>query len=432
MRLAEKRWGTFAVVGSVAVIAAALVTGCSSSKSGGGGGGGGGDNGGDARGPITYVQGKDNNNIMGPIADMWNKDHPNEKVTIKQQSDSADDQHQDLVQNFQAKSTNYDVVSVDVIWTAEFAAKSWLQPLTGKYKLDTSTLLPATVKASTYAGTLYAGPASSDGGMLYYRKDLLPNAPATWKWSDIQNACKTRTTKDCYVGQFAKYEGLVCNAAEAINAAGGIFVKDDGKTPDVDTPQAKTGLQFLVDMFKSGDIPKAALGWQEDKSLLDFESGNALFLRNWPYAVSLLNTDKTSKVKGKYALAPLPGPNGTGASTLGGHNMAISAFSKHKQTALDFIKFWESEATQKFLIQKASLAPVVTSLYSDPTLTKAFPYLPTLYKSIQTAVPRPVTPFYPAVTEAIQTNVYAALQGSKSVDAALSDLQNAIKVATGG
>lgn len=415
------------------VLAAALALG-SLAACGGSGGNTGGNAGGSsdagkaARGPITYVQGKDNNNILGPIASMWNKDHPNEKVTITQQSDKADDQHQDLVQNFQAKSSKYDVVSVDVIWTAEFAAKSWLEPLTGQYKLDTSNLLDGPVKAATYANTLYAGLSSSDGGLLYYRKDLVSSPPKTW--ADLQAVCAKKLAKDCYVGQFAKYEGLTVNAGEAISAAGGEFVKSDGKTPDVDTSQAKQGLQFLVDMFNKGYIPKSALGFQEEQSLNDFESGNAVFLRNWPYAYSLLGTDQASKVKGKFAVAPLPGPNGTGASSLGGHNIAISAYSKHKQTALDFIKFMESESTQKFIVEKASLAPVISSLYTDPTLTKKYAYLPTLLKSIKTAVPRPVTPFYPAVTEAIQSNVYAALQGSTSVDEAMKNLQTAIGQAT--
>ena len=423
MRIFGGPLGRLLAVGAVAAVTASTLVACSSGSSGNGGG--------NATGPITYVQGKDNNNILGPIADMWNKNHPKEKVTIKQQSDSADDQHQDLVQNFQAKSSNYDVTSVDVVWTAEFAAKQWLQPLTGKYKLDTSTLLAAPVKAATYNGTLYAGPSSSDGGMLYYRKDLIPNAPAQFSWTDIEKYCSQNLAKHCYVGQFAKYEGLVCNAAEAINAAGGVFVKPDGKTPDVNTAQANTGLTWLVNMFKKGYIPKDALGWKEDLSLQDFESGNALFLRNWPYADSLLNTDATSKVKGKFALAPLPGPNGTGASTLGGHNLAISAFSKHKKTALAFIQFMESTEIQKFLIEKASLAPIISSLYTDPSLVAKFPYLPVLLKSIQSAVPRPVTPFYPAVSEAIQTNVYAALQGTSSVTSALSNLQKAIGSATG-
>ena len=159
----------------VASLAAACSSGGSSSSGGSGGGGGAGE-----RGPITFVQGKDNSNVLPTLAQMWNKDHPNEKVTFKQQSDSADDQLQDLQQHFQAKDPNYDVVSVDVIWTASFAAQGWIQPLKDQYALDTSKLLPATVKAATYAGTLFAAPFTSDGGMLYYRKDLVSTPPKTW------------------------------------------------------------------------------------------------------------------------------------------------------------------------------------------------------------------------------------------------------------
>jgi multiple sugar transport system substrate-binding protein len=428
MALAEKRWGKALTIGTAVVAAALMATACSSSKSSGGSSGGGSAG---SRGPITYVQGADTTGWVPLAMAGWNKDHPNEKVTFKQQSAIADDQHQDLVQNFQAKSAAYDVVSVDVIWTAEFAAKSWLQPLTGSYKMDTSNLLPAPVKAATYAGTLYAGPQSSDGGMLYYRTDLVKNPPAQFTWDDIKKICAQNLAKHCYVGQFAKYEGEVCNVAEWINAAGGAFLKDDGKTPNIDTPEAKTGMQALVDMFKAGYIPKENLGWQESQSLADMQAGNAVFMRNWPYAVSQL-AKAPSKVIGKVGLAPLPGPQGTGASTLGGHNIAISAYSKHKATALDFIKYMQSDAVQRLSIEKASLAPIIASLYTDPTLVKNFPYLPVLLKSIQTAVPRPVTPFYPAVSEAIQVNTYAALQGTKDVSTALSDLQKALQVATGG
>jgi len=104
------------------------------------------------RGPITYVQGKDNSNVVKPLVERWNAAHPTEKVTFKEQTDQADQQHDDLVQNFQTKNPNYDVMSVDVIWTAEFAAKGWLQPLTGKQLIDTSLMLPATVKTATYKG----------------------------------------------------------------------------------------------------------------------------------------------------------------------------------------------------------------------------------------------------------------------------------------
>jgi multiple sugar transport system substrate-binding protein len=309
-------------------------------------------------------------------------------------------------------------------------------PLKGSYNLDTSQLLPATVKAATYNGTLFAAPYASDGGLLYYRKDLVPNPPTTWDQliSDCQGKTSNTITGSkpgCYAGQFAKYEGLTVNAAEAINAAGGEIVKSDGKTPNVNTPEAAKGLDFLVNGFKQGYIPKEALGFQETQSLNAFEAGQLVFMRNWPYADAIL-AGQGSKVAGKFAIAPLPGPNGHGASSLGGHSVAISQYSKHKATDIDFLKFLESDEIQRNDLTQGTLAPVISSLYSDQALVTKFPYLPTLLASIQTAVPRPVTPFYPAVTEAIETNVYAALQGQKSTQDALSSLQSAIQSATAG
>jgi len=112
--------------------------------------------------------------------------------------------------------------------------------------------------------------------------------------------------------------------------------------------------------------------------------------------------------------------------------LGISAYSKYKATDLDFLKFIESDDIQRNDLNQGTLVEVVTALYSDPALVKKFPYLPTLLASIQTAVPRPVTPYYPGVTEAIETNAYAALQGQVSTQQALTNMQAAIKSATAG
>jgi multiple sugar transport system substrate-binding protein len=413
-------------ISAALAVGALLVAGCG----GGGGGGGGGTNAGlTGRGPITYVAGKDNNNVNRPTIDKWNAAHPDQKVTFKEQSDQADQQHDDLVQHFQAKDANYDVVSVDVIWTAEFAAKGWLQPLKDTLAADTSKFLPATVKTATYNNTLYALPYASDGGLLFYRKDLVKTPPKTW--DEMMGMCSIakKNKMDCYAGQFAKYEGLTVNAAEAINTAGGKIVGDDGKTPEVNSPQAAKGLGRLADAYKNGNIPKQAITYQEEQGRQSFEAGKLLFLRNWPYVFSLATTDASSKVKDKFGIAPLPGDSGPGASSLGGHDAAISAFSAHKATAFDFLKFWTSEETGRYFATQGSLAPVLSALYDDPTLIKKLPYLPTLKTSIENAVPRPVTPFYPAVTKAVEDNAYAAIKGDKPVPQALSDMQNAIKAA---
>jgi multiple sugar transport system substrate-binding protein len=404
-----------------------------------GGGGGGGTAGGgsdaeanlDGRGPITYVQGKDNNNVVRPLIEKWNAEHPDEKVTFKEQTDQADQQHDDLVQNFQAKSADHDVVSVDVVWTAEFAAKGWLQPLKDKMAIDTEGMLEAPVESASYKGTLYAAPKDSDGGILYYRKDLVPEPPKTW--DEMMGMCSIAKENNigCYAGQFKQYEGLTVNASEAINSAGGSVLNDEGK-PNLTTPEAEEGLNNLVEAFKNGNIPAEAITYQEEESRRAFQEGKLLFHRNWPYIYSLITTEGSSAVKDKFGMAPLPGKDGPGASSLGGHSAAISVYSKNKATALDFIKFLTNEEQQKFFANQASLAPVLSSLYEDQELVSKLPYLTVLQESIANAVPRPVTPFYPAVTQAIQENSYAALKGEKSAEQALADMQKSIESASAG
>ncbi|MDQ0146554.1 ABC transporter substrate-binding protein [Pseudarthrobacter niigatensis] len=405
-----------------------------------GGGGGGGTTGGggsdadanlDSRGPITFVQGKDNNNVIRPLIDKWNASHKDEQVTFKEQTDQADQQHDDLVQHFQAKQSDYDVTDVDVVWTAEFAAKGWLQPLKDKMAIDTSAMLPATVNSATYKGTLYAAPRTSDGGILFYRKDLVPNPPKTW--DEMMGMCSIAQQNNigCYAGQFSKYEGLTVNASEAINSAGGSVLDKDGK-PSLNTAEAKAGLGNLAKAYADGNIPKEAITYKEEDSRQAFQSGKLLFLRNWPYVYSLMSTEGSSAVKDKFGMTALPGKDGPGASSLGGHNTAVSVYSKHKATALDFVKFLTSAESEKFYATQGSLAPVLGSLYSDQELVAKLPYLPVLKTSIDKAVPRPVTPFYPAVTKAIQDNAYSAIKGEKSVETALSDMQKSIESAGAG
>jgi len=414
----------FAAAATVALVTAGCSSGSSSSSSSAQAGA-------SSRGPITFVTGKDNSNVWAPTIAKWNSAHPNEKVTLKEQTDQADQQHDDIVQHMQAKDPSYDIVTVDVVWTAEFAAKGWLVPLKGQFAMDTSKLLKPTVVAATYNNTLYAAPFASDGGLLYYRKDLVPTPPKTL--DEMWGKCSVAKSKNmgCYAGQFSKYEGLTVNAAEAINTAGGKIVDDQGK-PTVDSQESRKGLQELADHYKNGDIPKEAITFQEEQGRQAFEAGKLLFLRNWPYVYNLAKTDGSSVVKDKFGVAPLPGLSGPGASSLGGHSEGISVYSKHKATAFDFLKFIEEDAQQKFFMEKGSLAPVVASIYDDAALVAKYPYLPTLKTSIENAVPRPVTPYYPAVTTAIQDNAYPAIKGDKTVDQAIKDMQAAIASATSG
>jgi multiple sugar transport system substrate-binding protein len=339
-----------------------------------------------------------------------------------------------MIQNAETKSDAYTVLSLDVVWTSEFAAHQWIDKLPEqRFPLD--KMLKPVVETAKYRDGLYAVPASSDGGMLYYRTDLLKKAGITeppTTWSDVKSACvKVKTLSEakgmsCYAGQFQKYEGLTVNFSEAVNSADGAVTDANGK-PDVDTPEAKRGLDFLVESLEDGTIPKEGITYQEEDGRQAFQSGKLVFHRNWPYVYSLAGKSETA---GKYAVAPLPGLNGPGASSLGGHNMAVSSYAKNKATALDFIEFFTNEENTATFLKDASLAPPYAALYDDQALIKQYPYLPVLKESILRAVPRPRVFQYGDVTSAIQREAYAALTGSKSSAQALKDLQEDLQKST--
>jgi multiple sugar transport system substrate-binding protein len=389
------------------------------------------------QGPTEYWAGKDTSgNLKNLIAD-FNAQHPEGKITFHELPDNADLQRQQMIQNTQIKNPQMGVLSMDVVWTAEFAANQVVEAMPAD-QFPTEGFLPATVESGTYFNKLYGYPTSSDGGLLYYRKDLLDKAglkpPTTW--DEMKQACKTiqadsgNDKLECFAGQYQKYEGLTVNFAEAVDSAGGTIVGDDGK-PAVNSPEAAKGLSFLVDSFKDGTIPKGAITWQEEQGRQAFQDGNLIFHRNWPYVYALASkTDGSSKIAGKFAVAPLPGLAGPGVSSLGGHNMAIAKNAENKGTAADFIKFMASEKVMKSNVIATSAAPTLTSLYSDADVTKKYPYMPILLKSIETAKPRPKAVKYGDVTLAIQDAAYGALQGQTAPDAALASLQTKLEILT--
>jgi len=398
--------------------------------------GGGGDDGGastalEGTGPITLVQGKDTSRFVEQVLDEWNKANPDQKVTLVELPADADSQRQQMVQNAQTESDEFDILVVDVVWNAEFAANKYIVELP-KDEFPLDDMFGPTVETATYFDKLYGIPQASDGGMLYYRTDLMEAAgidapPATW--AEMAEQCKqiqaTPEGKglDCFAGQFEKYEGLTVNAAEAINGAGGEIIGDDGQ-PNVDTPEAAAGLDFLVSGFKSGLIPKEAITYTEEEGRRAFQGGKLIFHRQWPYIYNLASaTDGSSKVAGKFAVAPLPGLDGPGVSSLGGHNMGISTFSKNKKTALEFIKFYTSPEQARKQLELASLAPIYTDLYEDEALQKEFPFLPILKESILSAEPRPKVPNYGDATIAIQDAAYSALTGDLTAEEAVAQMQ---------
>ena len=381
----------------------------------------------DGIGPITFAIGKDNSGWLQGVITGWNQQNPSQQVTLLLLPEASNDQLAQLVANLQAKSDEYDVIGMDVIWTAEFASNGWIIPLP-QSQFPLGDFLKPAVDTAMYQGRLYAVPDYSNADLLYYRKDILAKAgkqpPKTW--AQLQQLAETVAPKYGlygYAGTFAPYEGLTVNFAEAVQSAGGSILSPGGTKVTVDSAKALRGLEFLVNGFQQGWIPKVTLTYEEESAQNAFEAGKFLFLDNWPDVYAALSTPgPQNKVYGKFGIAALPGLDGTGSSSLGGANLAISAYSQHQRTALNFIKYMTDLANERQMLEQGSFPPVWTQLYTDKSLINSYHYLPVLEQAINSAQPRPAITNYDQASLAISSTVYEALTHQKKPQQALTEL----------
>ena len=423
------------IQGSAIAAALAAAAACGSKDQGSGSSGSGSSSTSfEGTGPITWVQGKDNSGgMVQKRIDQWNKENPDEQVTLIELSAEADQQRQSFVNNAQTKSEAYDVISVDNVWVAEFAANQWIVELP-KDELADPDIVESVWNTGLYMDRLYAMPFATDSSIMYYRKDFLAEAgvevPTTWDEVtaaiDAVRKLPGHESIGGFGGQFAKYEGLTCCASEFINTFGGSFVDDSGAVT-INSPQAVEGLQLLVDGFKDGYIPTEALEWKEEDGRNAFEAGNLLFYRQWPYqyanSLEALGEDK-------FGVAALPSLRGhTFVPTLGGHNCGISTYSRNKATALKFVKWFTSAESERYALETQTLAPITSSLYEDPEMLAKFPYLSTLRKSLDSAKGRPKAVAYGDVTAAIQDAIYPAVKQEVTAEEAIASLESSLKAA---
>jgi multiple sugar transport system substrate-binding protein len=379
-------------------------------------------------GPITFAIGQDDSGWVHGVITGWNKSHPGQKVTLLELPEAANDQLAQLVANLQAKSDEYDVIDMDVIWTAEFASNGWIIPLPQSQFPELKDFLKPAVDTAMYQGRLYAVPDYSNADLLYYRKDILAKAgqkpPTTWaQLAELARTVAPKYGLYGYAGTFAPYEGLTVDFATAVQSAGGSILSADGTKVTVDSPQALTGLEFLVNGFRQGWIPRVALTYEETSAQAAFEAGKFLFLDNWPDVYAALSVPgPQNKVYGKFGVEELPGPDGTGSSSLGGANLAISAYSQHQRTALAFIQYMTDLANEKEMLEQGSFPPVWTQLYTNQSLVRSYGYLPVLERAINSAQPRPAITNYDQASLAISSEVYQALTQQKQPQAALADM----------
>lgn len=367
--------------------------------------------------------------VFQPLFERFQKQNPNIRIKIETGGATSEAQNQYLTTVLAARDSTLDIFLIDVVRTATFAAAGWAEPLDAYLPSKDTYLkafLPGPIGAATVNGKLYAMPAFTDAQFLYYRKDLLEKhkakVPRTWEELAATAARIQKAEGGNLQGfnfQGAPIEGTVCNFLEMTWTGG-------GSVDDVTSPAAKQGLGFLVNAVKTKLAPAASAEMKTDDSRQQFQAGNVLFGLNWSYAWAHFqgNSPQPTRVKGDVGVAALPafGKNASATCT-GGWEWGVNAFGKNKAASVKLLQFMASSDVQKEMAIKGAYLPVRKSLYNDRSVLAANPHFKALYPIVTKARPRPVTPNYPRVSEIIRNNVSAAVAGSKSVDAALSEMK---------
>jgi trehalose/maltose transport system substrate-binding protein len=373
-----------------------------------------------ASGNVNWCIGKDTSGAYQTAIDLFQKQNNQVTVKLVELPESADEQRNQLVQRLRAESSECDVLGMDVIWTAEFAAQGWLMDVGAIIEDRRDAFIPSTLETATYEDKYWAVPYHTNAGFLYWRTDVTEQAPESWEdvYSEAQKS-------DGLVYQGSRYEGLTVNFLELLYSAGGRALSDDGSEVEVNSDIGREVLSFMVQGFEDGAVPKAVTTYKEEEARRAFESGNASFMRNWPYAYTL---GKESKIADSFDIGPFPRfGEGDPASVLGGINLAISAFSKNPEGASAFVTFATEEQVQKANFVQT---PVATAApYDDPALQKDVPFAKDLKSAVEQGQSRPATPVYPQISQAIYTNVHDALQGKASPEEALQKMQEDMEAA---
>ncbi|VWC20615.1 sugar ABC transporter substrate-binding protein [Burkholderia lata] len=342
-------------------------------------------------------------------------------------------------------SDKIDVMQIDGVWPGILA--NHLVDLKPYSKGQESQSFPSIVANNTVNGRLVAMPWFIDTGVLYYRKDLLDKyrakVPATWDELDatarrIQASERAAGNEKLwgFVWQGRAYEGLTCDALEWIASHNGGTVVDDKGHVTIDNPGAIKGLDQAAKWV--GTIsPKAVLNYGEEESRGVFQAGNAVFMRNWPYALAIANRDG-SPIKGKVGIAPLPkgGADGRQVASLGGWHLAVSRYSPNPKLAADLVMYMSSAEVQKIRAVQASFNPTIPALYHDKDVLQARPYMADLLQIFNSAVARPsmVTGAkYNQVSNQFWNAVHDVLAGSDTAASALARLAASLnRLAPGG
>ncbi|MGN9766561.1 ABC transporter substrate-binding protein [Micromonospora sp. SD12] len=322
------------------------------------------------------------------------------KIVYRVLPRQADDQRVQMVRRLAAQDSGMDVLGLDVTWTQEFASADWIREWTGKDRAEVEQgTLAGPLETARYEDKLYGAPKNTNVQLLWYRKDLVPQPPKTWDQM-ISTAQELKQQGKPYqvLTMGAQYEGLVVLYNTLAESAGGKILSEDGKQAVMDEGTVRA-LEQLQRFATSGVTSPSFSNATEDPVRLEFQSGDGAFQVNWPFVYPAMQEANPELAK-QVGWARVPGvdENTPSKVTIGGINMAVSAYSKHPEESFEAARCIRNEKNQKFSAVNDGVPPTIEKVYDDPEMAEAYPMKDTILEELKEPAVRPLTPAYQSIS----------------------------------
>ncbi|MGH2899950.1 MAG: ABC transporter substrate-binding protein, partial [Solirubrobacteraceae bacterium] len=344
----------------------------------------------------------------------------------------ADQQREQLVRRLGAEDPSLDLLGLDVVWTGEFANAGWLAPVPpGTARTVTANVFDSVLKTASFEDKLYTVPIWSNTQLLWYRKDLVPSAPRTWD-EMIDMAEKIGPAKGRVQVQANRYEGLVVWVNQLIESAG-TSVLAGPTTVRLDKAPTKKALGVIGRLSRSPVAAPNLTTSTEDSARLGFEQGNSAFQINYPFVYPSAKENAPAIFK-QMAAAQYPAVDaGTPSKPpIGGINIGVSSYSKHRAEAFAATECLVKPDNQLEVAKLGGLPPVREDLYDRPQMNEVYPgFADQIRESIKNAGPRPSeSPAYQDLSLAIQRAVHPTTKiDPDNLDAAYDRLRDNVEKA---
>ncbi|MFI7435473.1 ABC transporter substrate-binding protein [Micromonospora haikouensis] len=356
--------------------------------------------GGDSGTPTINLYYPPEQNLQKVVDDCNTQAQGRYRIAYRVLPRQADDQRVQLVRRLAAGDTGMDVLGLDVTWTQEFASADWIREWTGPDRAEVEEgTLAGPLDTARYQDKLYGAPKNTNVQLLWYRTDLVPDAPKTWD-DMIKQAQDLKAQGKPYqvLTMGAQYEGLVVLYNTLAESAGGKILSDDGKQAVMDAGTV-TALDQLRRFATSGVTSPSFSNATEDPVRLEFQSGKGAFQVNWPFVYpALQEADPELAKRVKWARIPGIDADTPSKVTIGGVNLAVSAYSTHPAESFEAAKCLRNAENQKFSAVNDGVPPTIERVYDDPEMAEAYPMKETILEELKEPATRPLTPAYQSIS----------------------------------